>query len=367
MSQLPDVSVVISTYNRGPLLAPAVRALLDEQAPGGATYEVIVVDNNSTDGTAEVLSGLEAGSGGRLRCLFEPRQGVSHGRNAGIAAARAPIIAFTDDDIRVAPDWVATLTRLFGQHPDVECVGGPVLPIWEVPPPRWLDARHWSPTAVTDYGPASFEISAARPRCLLTSNLAFRRRVFDRIGGFSPDFPRGQDHELQLRFWLAGGRAIYSPHLVVHTEVPAARMTKRYHRRWHTLNGRVCARMHLKERTAPDGSLRSAEAVGRPVFGVPGFLFRAVTNAAWRWAAGLARGNPSAAFARELAIRHFVGYILERRAEARSGSPGSRLPLLRRAMRWVDRRLARRRSRASLLLPDGALPRTRGDARPGPR
>lgn len=322
MTRPPDISIVVSTYNRAALLEPALRALLDDQVAGDVVYEVIFVDNNSSDSTRDVLESFAAEGDPRFRHLFEARQGVSNGRNAGIRASSAPIIAFTDDDIRVAPNWVATIKRLFDEHPEIDCVGGPVQPIWEVPPPRWLDTRHWSPIAVTDYGPGRFEIDADRPRVLLTSNLAFRRRVFSTIDGFSPEFPRGQDHELQLRYWLAGGRSLYASDLVVWTEVPAARMKKGYHRRWHTLNGRVCARMQLRERSAANGSVRRDPRLAHEVFRVPRFLFRELKNECREWIRALAEGNPAETFARELAARHLLAYIAERRRVSRSGRAG---------------------------------------------
>ena len=142
-----DVSVVLSTYNRADRLPSALDALLSQSA--GAAYEVIVVDNNSTDATRTVIEQAAARSDGRLRYVFEPRQGLSHGRNAGIAAARSPIIAFSDDDVRVAPDWIAQLKRTFDAHPEIDYVGGRVLPHWLAPPPRWLrkpsarNPRNW--------------------------------------------------------------------------------------------------------------------------------------------------------------------------------------------------------------------------------
>lgn len=315
MNEAPAVSVIISTFNRAALLAPALRAILERQRVD-VPCELIVVDNNSSDDTADVLEAFARSHPG-MRWLSEPRPGVSHGRNAGIRAASSPIVAFTDDDIRVAPDWVATIKRLFDDHPEIDCVGGPVLPIWEAPPPGWLDTRHWSPLSVTDYGPREFDITADHPRCLLTSNLALRKRVFSTIDMFSPRFPRGQDHELQLRYWLAGGRALYSPQLVVHTEVPATRMTKAYHRRWHSQNGAACARMWLRERTTPAAALRTDPLVRRTFMNVPAFLFRELGQELRAWATSLGRRDPAEIFARELAVRHLVGYIRERRRDAR--------------------------------------------------
>ena len=97
----PTLSIILPTYNRVALLRRAVAALLRQTAPSGS-YEIVVVDNNCSDGTAELLSRGSATRG--VRVIHEPRQGLSHARNAGLEAARAPIVAFTDDDVEAAPD-----------------------------------------------------------------------------------------------------------------------------------------------------------------------------------------------------------------------------------------------------------------------
>jgi glycosyltransferase involved in cell wall biosynthesis len=104
-----DVSVVLPTYNRCGLLHQAISALLNQEAHG-LSYEVIVVDNNSTDATRRTVESYSSGDR-RLRYAFEQRQGVAYARNTGIQLARADLIAFCDDDVYVAPDWVENVYR----------------------------------------------------------------------------------------------------------------------------------------------------------------------------------------------------------------------------------------------------------------
>src|SRR5436305_8400951 len=141
MNEPFDVSVIISTYNRCEMLPAALESILAQET-AGTRYELIVVDNNSTDKTREVVESFIARGHANLRYVFEGKQGLSHARNAGIAAARAPIIAFTDDDVRAASDWVASIKRVFDEHPEVDFVGGKVLPRWEAEPPSWLTPDH---------------------------------------------------------------------------------------------------------------------------------------------------------------------------------------------------------------------------------
>jgi len=283
-----DVSVVLSTYNRADRLPSALEALLSQSA--GAAYEVIVVDNNSTDATRTVTEQAAARSYGRLRYVFEPRQGLSYGRNAGIAVARSPIIAFSDDDVRVAPDWIAQLKRTFDAHPEIDYVGGRVLPHWLAPPPRWLTDAHWAPLALQDYGDQPIVSGRERAVCLVGANLAFRRRVFDVVGVFTPSLGRvkdgigsTEDHEMQLRAWKAGMRGLYDPGLRAEADVTPDRLTRHYHRRWHRGHGRHCAMMRLRELVPADlGPLQEPDDVVL-LFGSPAFVYSNVLRTGYNW------------------------------------------------------------------------------------
>ena len=109
MDEQLDVTVIIATYNRADMLPGALESVLAQEADG-VRYEVIVVDNNSPDQTREVVESFIARGHRNLRYLFEGRQGVAYARNTALAHASAPIIAFTDDDVRVSPDWVAMIS-----------------------------------------------------------------------------------------------------------------------------------------------------------------------------------------------------------------------------------------------------------------
>ncbi len=181
----PEISIVLSTYNRASLVGGALQALIAQDTD--VTYEIVLVDNNSTDGTRAIVEGMAPAARGRLRYVFEPRQGLSHGRNAGIAAVRGPLIAFTDDDVRAAPDWIDRLASVFRDHPEASFAGGRVLPVSTAGWPGWLSTRA-APLALQDYGGADRVLTRAHmPHGLVGANLAFRRTVFDRAGLFSPD------------------------------------------------------------------------------------------------------------------------------------------------------------------------------------
>ena len=306
------VSVVLSTFNRADFLSPAIDRLLDQNS--SPHYELIVVDNNSTDGTRALIEGRQAQGDMRLRYVFEPQQGLSHARNAGIKAARAEIVAFTDDDVRVADDWVKVIHDTFEAHPDVDCLGGRTLPIWPSAPPRWLTPLHWvGPLALQDYGDQPFVVDSRKPLCLAGANLAFRHRVFGQIGPFSPEYRRSQDTEFMLRFWRAGGRALYTPAMRVHASVQPDRLTREYHRKWHSQVGRSNARMGIDEMMSVEGALRSHVPRVARVGGVPLFALRLLLLEAWGWLAESARRRQPQAFWHELQVRALIGYICESR------------------------------------------------------
>jgi GT2 family glycosyltransferase len=310
------ISVVLSTCNRSQLLRRALTALLDQQGLSPAVdYEVLLVDNNSTDDTRDVVRACASAPGGqRLSYIFEPRQGLAFGRNTGVLAARGSIIAFTDDDVVVSSTWVETIREAFLDYPDADGVGGKTLPSWPSPPPRWLTPLHWvGPLALQDYGERRFVVDARCPRCLAGANLALRRHVFDRLGLFLPEFAFAEDTELLLRLWLSGGRCIYVPEMLVHAQIQPERLTKAYHRRWHTRIGRYNARMHYEELADPVRGLRNSVPRLSRVFGLPAFALRQIASAAWQWLRHTAAGREDEAFSHELRIRSLIAYLGETR------------------------------------------------------
>lgn len=313
MGCLYPLSIVLSTRNRGDLVGAAIEHLL-AQHDVLAPYELVVVDNGSTDRTRDVVHALMAGAGDRLRYVFERTTGLSHARNAGIAVARYPAVAFTDDDVRVSGDWVRIIQQTFDERHDVECLGGRTLPVWPSRPPAWLTELHWvGPLALQDYGDVPFIIDARRPLCLAGANFAFRARVFERIGLFSTAFPRAQDTELLLRLYRAGARALYVPGMRADAVIDPERLTKAYHRRWHANIGRCNARMRFEELADPVLGLRESIPEFTRVCGVPAFALRQFWIEIWRWLVNAGAGREAKAFQHQNRAMALVGYMREAR------------------------------------------------------
>jgi glucosyl-dolichyl phosphate glucuronosyltransferase len=325
-----DVSVVTSTYNRAEVLPRAIEALVTQDA-AGARHEVIVVDNNSTDGTQQVVRAFVDRGRVPVRLIFERQPGVSHGRNAGIRAAAAPVIAFTDDDVSVDRRWIAGIKHAFDAHPDVDYVTGKIAAQWEGEPPAWLTGDTWGgPCVIRDRGdeplysqPGQFFPGWA------TANLAVRRRVFDRVGLFSPSFSRGEDLEFILRVWRAGGRGMYAPDVAVTHHVAADRMTRAYHRMWHVREGEIRARLRFKELFDRDGGFRGRDQRNGPTIGgTSAYVYRELLRECRHWFVATMAGHAGRSFRHECQVRQLVSYIRHRHRAAavqRTGAPAPEL------------------------------------------
>ena len=324
---VPRVTVLICTYNRASLLDASLESLATCAAPAGG-FEVLVVDNASTDSTAAVVEARRAGFPVPLRYLFEGRPGKSHALNTGLAATPADIILFTDDDIQVPPRWIAACCEALDERPDVDYVGGPVKPIWGAAPPAWFPTTNsnlWGTVAVLDYGDGPF-IYEERRVVPLGVNMAVRRRVVEAVGGFNPDFGRkgasllGQEQaEFFCRTRAAKMRGMYVPDMWLYHQVPADRLTRRYFRRWWFWKGISKARLHAIH---PD----TDSAVAMKFAGVPRYLFGEAARRAWGWVARV-RTDPARAAEHEMFLAYLAGYALEFRRRRRRGAVPQREPL----------------------------------------
>lgn len=276
----PDFSIVVCTYNRASSL-PHTLGSLDRLDRAGLTAEVIVVDNNSRDGTAEIVGAWIAATPLPARYVREPRQGLSNARNAGLDHARGRIIAFTDDDVVVDPRWLQELKRAFAD-PAVMAAGGRIRPLWLAPRPRWLGPDLFSFLALLDHGDAPVRM---KEPVLYGANLAARaecfagRRFDSRLGRNGDRLEGGEDVVFVEDLMRAGHAVLYWPGAVVHHRIPPERLRRSYFRRWHRHLGRAQAR--LMERHIP-----------RAVAGVPYHVFKSVAAEAGRWLAKASLRRP---------------------------------------------------------------------------
>jgi glycosyltransferase involved in cell wall biosynthesis len=326
------LSVVIASYNRALLLRDTLASLSRLQSP--APWEVIVVDNNSPDSTRDVVAEAAAGYPCPLHYALEREQGRSAALNHGFRLAAGDVIVTTDDDVRVAPDWLRHIEAALDRF-GCDYVGGRVLPIWEQAPPRWFPASPgllWGVVALLDYGAQPIRFGRRVP---LGVNMAIRRAAIDRIGGFDVRIGRkagtllGQEvREWCLRAHSAGLAGWYVPEIVLEHLIPRARLTKRYFRRWFYWRGISRAMLYAEtglDMESLEESTLDAGAV-RHIAGVPRYLFRTAANALRDTIRSTINGDPVAAFERELWLWFFLGIVRQRwkdRKQPRPGQPKS--------------------------------------------
>lgn len=235
MSSQLRASIIIPTYNRAAYLPRCLEALAALETDP-ATFEIIIVDNNSPDHTRDVTLGFaQTHPRLRVRYVCETKQGASHARNRGVVEGCGEIICFLDDDSPPMPDWLDNLLKVFN-NPNVGCAGGPSIPDFQGQEvPAWLQGdlqgllsgytlAYTKPTAI------------ARWRELpLSCNLAIRRSLFAKLGFFRTDLDRSGnqvlaagDTEMADRVNKAGWTVLYVPDAQVRHLVPPDRLNRAY-------------------------------------------------------------------------------------------------------------------------------------------
>lgn len=235
MSKRPFISVIIPTYNRSALLQQTVDTFLSQTYPRDR-WEIILVDNNSTDDTSVMLTRMAEGDS-RVRALSEPRRGAHFGRNSGALAARGSVLYFTDDDMLADPELLDRILVGFEADSKVASVTGKVLPRWDTEPPVWvLEHCRNALLSLNDLGEALI-VSDEDPG-VFSCHQAVLREVFLEAGGFNPDtnaemFTGDNETGLNIKIKKLGYRFAYVGTSVTHHMIPASRMTQEY------LNGRM--------------------------------------------------------------------------------------------------------------------------------
>lgn len=228
----PRISVIVGTYNRAVMLGRLLGSLLAQTLPADQ-YEVIVVDNGSTDGTRNVVDEYMH-SNNTVRYVYEPELGVSRARNRGVKEARADVVAFIDDDAKASKDWLEVAVRCFVQIiPMPLAIGGPILPLYESVKPRWFKDKY----EIRSWGSVGHFLSEGRS--FSGSNMVLSKMVLMGGGAFEETLgPRGdalafgEETALFQGLWrLHPGAQIlyYCPELRVFHSVPGFKMTVPYH------------------------------------------------------------------------------------------------------------------------------------------
>ena len=247
-----DISVVLCTYNQCNLLRSAIESVC-QQALSAVRYEIIIVDNASTDQTRNVVAeAKELYPRHQIRYVYEAVPGLANARNTGLGEARAPLIAYMDDDAKASPEWLKRVLEVVSNIGELPiCIGGPIIPFYTTPKPEWFldsyEARTWG----------------EQPRWLKPSesfsgsNMIWDKKILASAGGFDARrgvkgqlLSLGEETAVFETIWRenSSARFFYDPSLVVAHWVPPKKMTVEYRLRRSYVRGRDQVREILRGR-----------------------------------------------------------------------------------------------------------------------
>jgi len=304
-----DFTVIVCTFNRSGNLPTCLGALARQRGTESLAWEVLVVDNNSTDDTRATLERLARELPIAIRYTREEQQGLNYARNTGIRESSGIHFSYVDDDIEVSPDWLASLHESFVAN-DADAVGGRIHLDPSIRLPRWIaDNETKGFLGFQDFGEEPFRMDG-RSRYPYGGNMAFHRRVVDRIGYFNPSLGRkgagrkraelfkGAETDYFHRLAASGDVCImYEPRAIVYHRVMPFQIEKRYFRTIHFNAG--YQRAYYDNRDFP-----------KRVFGIPRFYFFQMTRGVARYLLQTLTRGTDRAFRQQMSVGHMIGTML---------------------------------------------------------
>lgn len=283
------ISVVLCTRNRAEQLRCTLESATRMRIPDGLAWELVLVDNGSTDHTSDVVADFE----GRLpvRRVVELTPGLSNARNCGVAAARGDYICWTDDDVVIDANWLVAYAEAFARHPEATVFGGVIEPVFEREPPQWwFRNRSWLGNiyAARDFGAEEIELTAASQRLPFGANFAVRQQeqleaLYDPELGVGPMHKRLGEETAVVLVLLEGRKGYWVPGARVKHLIPEKRLGLGYVADYYRALGESWA--HLSQRDGANILGASIPAGGRRIKGMPVWLMRKAA-VAWAKSAG---------------------------------------------------------------------------------
>lgn len=263
-----SLSLIIPTYRRA---ADLLRCLESVQQQEMTEFELLVVDNAADADLRDRVTAFSRSARVPAVYIAEPRLGLHNARHAGVRAASGEILVFTDDDATFDPGWLTAYARRFADHTDMAAAGGPARPVWQAPPPVWLlDFMRTQPGMfpILSLLEPFKEFRLSSDGYFFGVNMAIRRDVLLRAGGFNPDsfgniWLGDGETGLNRKLWSAGLLIGYVPEAIVYHHIPPERMTLAYMRRREANDGAcdVYARFHGQGVPGPAGLLRTGVSI----------------------------------------------------------------------------------------------------------
>ena len=228
------LSVIICTYNRDKYIYNVLQSLAENTLPA-EQYEIVLVDNNCTDNTkAECERFVRDYPKVTFRYFVETDQGLSYARNKGIKESRGDILVYVDDDALVNEEYLQAYADFFGQHPDIEAAGGPIIPKYETEEPAWMS--HFTKVLITSYKYHGDKVREFPGNDFPGGgNAAYRAAVFEKVGLFNVDLGRkgdslvgAEEKDIFDKMTTLGMRFYYLPNAILYHLIPEKKLSKEY-------------------------------------------------------------------------------------------------------------------------------------------
>lgn len=236
MTEQPTVTFIICTYNRAGYLRDTLASMINS-GPSSDLFEILVIDNNSTDNTPAVVQEIsESKPEVELRYIKETQQGLSFARNRGIKEARSPNLVFLDDDILAAPSLLPAWVSFFSKHPEAIAAGGKIHVQFDAPRPSWMSHFLLPLLGYHDLGDSLKKYP--QNKYPFGGNMGFKKSIFNEVGYFDTGLGRkgeslnaGEEKELFRRLRSISTDIYYLPDAFLYHRVGEQRLTREYIRK----------------------------------------------------------------------------------------------------------------------------------------
>lgn len=313
------ISVLLSTYNRARILASVLETHCGTKSPQRG-WELLVVDNASTDHTKETVQSFQTRL--PLVYLYEPTQGKNSALNLGLAHVRGDLVVFTDDDVFPRADWLVQYERLAESRHDYDLFGGVTLPRWEAPPPDWI--LSWVSLGPTfTLSPPTLKDGLSVPENTFGTNYAIRGALFQaghrfdvEIGPRGTSYAMGSETQFIRKLFREGHAIWHSNDVVVEHWVEAEKLNKAWVLKRAQRYGRGQYRLEME----------GHDEVVSSWFGIPRYMFRQLPSQYLQVLKAKLEGDPRRAFESEWQLMVTLGTFQEARIMAKVKGQGPAKP-----------------------------------------
>jgi len=302
-----ELSIILCTFNRAYNLKECIEHVAMQQDMGGVGWELLIVNNNSTDCTEEIVRELIGKHTINISYVLESEQGLSYARNRGIVSTNSRYIIFIDDDILVEPKWLSAMYSTFKEY-DSDAVGGRIWLKSRSKLPKWITQEMKGYLGYLDFGDAPLRIDG-HVKKMFGGNMGFNRRIFEQVGLFDvrrgrrgegrkwKELFKGEEPDLFHRIANVCGRIDYSPRAIVYHKILPHQLEKQYFRLLEFSNGYQIVKL-------------SDDCYPRMLWGIPLFLFSKVCWELLEYLNQILICGPDRAFRQQMKIASLLGMMV---------------------------------------------------------